>query len=118
MIEDSEAVLKKLSKVRGIWDMIKFQGDYTINLGLDCNYGPGLDRTEMILQRAHGENPVDRENSQNRQGSGFDILNYRELQHQSVISKVISAKQKIPFMKNFDDDLQNFLANYGIINKL
>ena len=42
MIEDSLMMLEKLSKVRGIWDMVKFQGDYTINLGLDCNYGPGL----------------------------------------------------------------------------
>ena len=78
--------------------------DYTINLGSECHFGPGLDRTDLLLEKFRGPE-VQPEYK-------FDILNYRELQHQSVISNVKSVKQKIPFMKNFDDSLEQFLDNY------
>ena len=104
MIQDSEIMLEKLSNIKGIEGAIKFLMDYTINLGLECNFGPGLDRTDLLLEKFHG--------TEDQQKYIFDILNYRELQHRSVISNVKSVKQKIPFMKNFNDSLQHFLNNY------
>ena len=112
MMNDSEKMIDKLSTIKGIEGAIKFLMDYTLNLGSECNFGPGLDRADLLLEKFHGKLPEECQGLENRQESGFDILNYRELQHQSVISKVKSAKQKIPFMKNFDDSLEHFLNNY------
>ena len=104
MIKDCKEMLEKMSTIKDIEGGIKFRMDYTVKLGLACNFGPGLDRTELLLEKFNG--------TEDHQGSAFDILNYRELRHRSVISKVKAVQQKIPFMKNFDDSLQNFLENY------
>ena len=98
--------------VQSVKDVVRFLGEYSVNLGKDCDFGPGLDRTAMLLERIHGEDPEDRKSVNNKSGSGFDILSYRNIQHTSVISKVKAAKPEIPFIENFNDDLKSFLSYY------
>ena len=101
----------RAAMVNGIKDVVKFLGDYSIGLGQECDFGPGLDRTALLLERVHGEAPEDK-CSEHKVGSGFDVLTYRDIQHTSALSKVKAAKPKVPFIENFDDDLDSFLSDY------
>ena len=46
--------------VQSVKDVVRFLGEYSVNLGKDCDFGPGLDRTAMLLERIYGEDPEDK----------------------------------------------------------